>query len=140
MSLTWYNPSTWFKAGDKAADAAVDTVSDIRSAIDVLILTSEEKIQYEQKGMDQFLEFQKLNQEQSSERSKARRDIALLIVQTQALQLSIIGTAWIFNKEWADFLLKLNMALKFGVAFVAVVCFYFGYYGAQGVIDKFKKK
>ena len=140
MSLTWYNPMTWFKAGDKAAGAAVDTVGDIRSAIDVLILTKEEQIQYEQKGMEQFLEFQKLNQEQNSERSKARRDIALLIVQTQALQLSVIGTAWVFNKEWAEFLLKLNMALKFGVAFVAVVCFYFGYYGAQGVIDKYKKK
>ena len=138
--MTWYNPITWFKAGDKAAGAAVDTIGDIRSAIDVLILTPEEKIQYDQKGMDQFLEFQKLNQEQNSERSKARRDIALLIVQTQALQLSVIGTAWVFNKEWADFLLKLNMALKFGVAFVAVVCFYFGYYGAQGVIDKYKKK
>lgn len=138
--MTWYNPITWFKVGGKAAGAAVDTIGDIRSAIDVLVLTSEEKIQYEQKGMDQFLEFQRLNHEQNSERSKARRDIALLIVQTQALQLSVIGTAWVFNKEWADFLLKLNMTLKFGVAFVAVVCFYFGYYGAQGVIDKFKKK
>ena len=140
MSLTWYNPATWFSVGDKAAGAAVDTIGDIRSAIDVLILTEEEKIQYGQKGMDQILEFQRLNQEQNSERSKARRDIALLIVQAQALQLSVIGTAWVFNKEWADFLLKLNVALKFGVAFVAVVCFYFGYYGAQAVIDKFKKK
>ena len=140
MSLTWYNPLTWFKAGDKAADAAVDTIGDIRSAIDVLILTKEEKIQYEQKGMDQFLEFQKLNMEQNSERSKARRDIANLIVQAQALQLFVIGVAWMIDKEWAGFMLKLNMALKFGIAFFAVICFYFGYYGVQGAIDKFKKK
>ena len=137
MSL---NPLTWLSSGSKAADTVLDAVGDISSAIDVLCLTEEEKIQYRQKGMDQFLEFQKLNTEQNSERSKARRDIAKLIVQTQALQLTVIGTAWIFNKEWADFLLQLNMALKFGVAFVAVVCFYFGYYGVQGVIDKFKKK
>ena len=137
--MNW-NPLTWLNSGSKAADAVVDSVGDIRSAIDVLILTEEEKIQYGQKGMDQILEFQRLNQEQNSERSKARRDIALLIVQVQALQLSVIGTAWVFNKEWADFLLRLNMALKFGVAFVAVVCFYFGYYGVQGAIDKFKKK
>ncbi len=140
MSLTWYNPATWFKAGDKAAGAAVDTIGDIRSAIDVLILTKEEKIQYEQKGMEQFLEFQKLNQEQNSERSKARRDIALLIVQTQALQLSVIGTAWVINQEWAEFMLRLNTALRFGIAFFVVICFYFGYYGVQGVIDKYKKK
>lgn len=137
--MNW-NPLTWLSSGSKAADTVLDTVGDISSAIDVLCLTEEEKIQYRQKGMDQFLEFQKLNAEQNSERSRARRDIANLIVQTQALQLTVIGTAWVFNKEWADFLLKLNMALKFGVAFVAVVCFYFGYYGAQGVIDKFKKK
>lgn len=137
--MNW-NPMTWFSAGGKAADAAVDTIGDIRSAIDVLILTEEERIQYGQKGMDQFLEFQKLNQEQNSERSKARRDIAWLIVQAQLLQLFVIGTAWMINKEWAGFLLKLNMALKVGAAFFAVVIFYFGYYGVQGAIDKYKKK
>jgi len=140
MSLTWYNPMTWFKAGDKGIGAAVDTVADIRSAIDVLILTEEERIQYGQKGMDQFLEFQKLNMEQNSERSKARREIAFLIVKAQLLQLFVIGTAWMFNKEWAEFLLKLNTALKVGAAFFAAIVFYFGYYGVQGAIDKYKKK
>ena len=137
--MNW-NPMTWFSAGDKAAGAAVDTVGDIRSALDVLFLTEEEKLQYRQKGMDQFLEFQKLNTEQNSERSKARRDIAKLIVQAQCLQLFVIGTAWLFNKEWAEFMLRLNTALKFGIAFFAIICFYFGYYGVQGAIDKFKKK
>ena len=137
--MNW-NPMTWFSAGDKAAGAAVDTVGDIRSALDVLFLTEEEKIQYSQKGMDQFLEFQKLNTEQNSLRSKARREIALLIIQAQALQLFVIGTAWLFCKEWAEFMLKLNIALKFGAAFFAVIVFYFGYYGVQGAIDKYKKK
>ena len=137
--MNW-NPMTWFGAGDKAVGAAVDTVGDIRSALDVLFLTEEEKIQYKQKGMDQFLEFQKLNAEQNSERSKARREIALLIIQAQALQLFVIGTAWLFNKEWAEFMLKLNTALKFGTAFFAVIVFYFGYYGVQGAIEKYKKK
>ncbi len=137
--MNW-NPMTWFSAGGKAADAAVDTVGDIRSALDVLFLTEEEKLQYRQKGMDQFLEFQKLNMEQNSERSKARREIAKLIVQAQALQLFVIGTAWLFNKAWAEFMLNLNIALKFGTAFFAVIVFYFGYYGVQGAIDKFKKK
>ena len=138
--MKWYNPLTWFKAGDKAADAAVDTIGDIRSAIDVLILTEEERIQYGQKGIDQFLEFQKLNMEQNSERSKARREIAFLIVKAQLLQLFVIGTAWIINREWAEFLLKLNTALKVGAAFFAAIVFYFGYYGVQGAIDKYKKK
>lgn len=137
--MNW-NPMTWFSVGGKAADAAFDTVGDIRSAIDVLILTEEEKIQYGQKGMDQFLEFQKLNMEQNSERSKARREIAFLIVKAQLLQLFVIGTAWIINKEWAEFLLKLNTALKVGAAFFAAIVFYFGYYGVQGAIDKYKKK
>ena len=137
--MNW-NPLTWLSSGSKAADAAIDTVGDIRSAIDVLILTEEEKIQYGLKGMDQFLEFQKLNMEQSSERSKARREIAFLIVKAQLLQLFFIGTAWIINKEWAEFLLKLNTGLKVGAAFFAAIVFYFGYYGVQGAIDKYKKK
>lgn len=139
MSLS-LNPLTWFTSGDKVAGAAVDTVGDIRSALDVLILTEEEKIQYSQKGMDQFLAFQKLNAEQNSLRSKARRDIANLIVQAQALQLVFIGVAWKIDKDWAEFMLNLNTALKFGTAFCAIIIFYFGYYGVQGAIDKFKKK
>jgi hypothetical protein len=135
-----FNPFTWLSSGSKAADIALDTVGDIRSAIDVLILTEEEKIQYSQKGMDQFLEFQKLNMEQNSERSKARREIAFLIVKAQLLQLFVIGTAWIINKEWAEFMLKLNIGMKIGAAFFAAIVFYFGYYGVQGAIDKFKKK
>ncbi len=137
--MNW-NPLTWLSSGSEAADAVVDSVGDIRSAIDVLILTEEEKIQYGQKGMDQFLEFQKLNVEQSSERSKARREIAFLIVKAQLLQLFVIGTAWVIDKEWAEFLLKLNTGLKIGAAFFAAIVFYFGYYGVQGAIDKYKKK
>ena len=137
--MNW-NPLNWLNSGSRAADAAVDTVGDIRSAIDVLILTEEEKLQYSQKGMDQFLEFQKLNMEQNSERSKARREIAFLIVKAQLLQLFVIGTAWMFDKEWAEFLLKLNTALKIGAAFFAAIVFYFEYYGVQGAIDKYKKK
>ena len=137
--MNW-NPLTWLDSGSKAADAAIDSVGDIRSAIDVLILTEEERIQYGQKGMDQFLEFQKLNTEQNSERSKARREIAFLIVKAQLLQLFVIGTAWVIDKEWAEFLLKLNTGLKIGAAFFAAIVFYFGYYGVQGAIDKFKKK
>ena len=115
-------------------------MGDIRSAIDVLILTEEEKIQYGQKGMDQFLEFQKLNMEQSSERSKARREIAFLIVKAQLLQIFFIGTAGIINKDGAEFLLKLNTGLKVGAAFFAAIVFYFGYDGVQGAIDKYRKK
>jgi hypothetical protein len=137
--MNW-NPLTWLSSGSKAADTVLDAVGDISSAIDVLCLTEEEKIQYRQKGMDQFLEFQKLNTEQNSERSKARREIAFLIVKAQLLQLFVIGTAWMFDKEWAEFLLKLNTALKIGAAFFAAIVFYFGYYGVQGAIDKFKKK
>ena len=137
--MNW-NPLTWLDSGSKTADAVVDSVGDIRSAIDVLILTEEERIQYGQKGMDQFLEFQKLNVEQNSERSKARREIAFLIVKAQLLQLFVIGTAWVIDKEWAEFLLKLNTGLKIGAAFFAAIVFYFGYYGVQGAIDKFKKK
>ena len=135
-----WNPLAWFKAGDKAADTLKDTASDLRSAFDLLILTEEEKIQYTQKGAEQILDFQRLNQEQNSERSKARREIAWLIVNTQISLLFIIGLLWRIDEKWAEFWMKLNVEMKIGWAFVAIIIFYFGYYGATKIAEKIHPK
>jgi len=70
----------------KAIDKS-PTAQKVMEGIDHLKLTDEERA-------DMFMEYMKLNQDQNSERSKARRELALLWIRYQ-LSLS---TIYIFSK------------------------------------------
>lgn len=136
----WYNPLSWFVAGDKAADGALSIIDGIKNGLDVLILTPEEEIQYKQKGMELVLDHQRLNMEQNSERSKARREIAKSIIYFTLAMIIIIGSLWRLDPKWALFIKDLMVDMMGSSSFVAIIIFYFGYYGIQGAIAKAKGK
>ena len=138
--MIWYNPLTWLKAGDKAADAAVGIIDGVKSGLDMLVLTDEEKLQYKQKGMQLYLDHQKLNMEQNSERSKARREIAKAIVYFTLALIIVIGSLWKIDPGWASFIQKLMVDMMGSSSFVAIIVFYFGYYGATKIAEKVKGK
>lgn len=138
--MVWYNPATWFRMGDKAADAAVGVIDGVKSGLDMLILTDEEKIQYSKDGAKLHLEFLKLNMDQNSERSKARREIAKAVVYFQLFMSTVMGVAYWYDDKFAAFLLKINVEMKIALAFVSIIFFYFGYYGLQKVAEKVKGK
>ena len=137
--MTWYNPLSWFDTADKAADAGLSIIDGVKSGIDMLVLTPEEEIVYKQKGMELYLEHQKLNMDQNSERSKARREIAKAIVYYVLFMSTATCIIWRFDSEWATFIKDLMVEWKIGFAFVAVIVFYFGYYGAAKIAEKIKK-
>jgi hypothetical protein len=138
-NMSWLNPITWFKTSEKAADGALSIIDGVKSGLDALILTEEEKIQYGQKGFDLQLQFLKLNMDQNSLRSKARRELAKAIVYFNLFMITVIGILWKIDPLWSKFLMELMIGMKLGVAFVAIIVFYFGYYGVQGIISKAKK-
>lgn len=140
MNLALLNPLTWFSSGGKAADTAYNIIGDISSGIDVLKLTDEECIQYKQGGFKLHLKYMEQNIDQNSERSKARREIAKAIVYYYLSLFTFVGLIYRYDKGWAEFLIKMSIEMKLGVAFMAIIVFYFGYYGVQGAIEKFKKK
>jgi membrane-bound ClpP family serine protease len=138
--MAWYNPLDWFKAGNRAADTAADLIGDISSGIDLLKLTDEERIQYTQGGFKLHLKYMEQNIDQNSERSKARREIAKAIVYYYLSLLTFVALVYRFDPEWAKFILEMSVKMKLGIAFIAIIVFYFGYYGIQGAIEKVKGK
>jgi hypothetical protein len=131
---------SWFKIGKSVVANSDDVVSNIASGIDKLKLTSEERVDYVKDGAKLHLDFIKQNNDQNSERSKARREIAKAIVYYQLFMATLIGGIYKWDKEWAMFLMKLNVEMKIALAFASVIFFYFGYYGLQKIAEKVKSK
>ena len=77
---------SWFSLlgkSDKVVDTGLDLIQGAASGIDMLFFTDEEKSIASQKGYELQLEHMKLNMEQNSLRSQARRSIAKAIIYQQ---------------------------------------------------------
>lgn len=127
------------KTVEKGLDIGANIVDGIKEGLDNWNLSDEEKIQYMQGGFKLQLKFMEQNVEQNSLRSQARREIAKNIVNFQLAMIAFMALIWKYDPKWAEYLLKLNVETKLGLAFIAVIVFYFGYYGVQGMIAKAKK-
>ncbi|MCK5563704.1 MAG: hypothetical protein KAJ07_00520 [Planctomycetes bacterium] len=117
----------------KKADDS-ETVQKLLEGVDHLNFTNEEKIEY-------IIEQKKLAEAgENSIRSVTRRILAVIIIGTAFAFLWLAVIFWKFNKPFSDFLLEV---LKLDIvhrSVVAVVAFYFIYYGVGTAIDKWKGK
>lgn len=125
-----------FFTGVDVSSAATKTMGMLGNGLDMLVLTDEEKIQYNQKQADQWFDWAKQQKEENSLRSMARREIALLVCRSYVAMIWLSATCHMFDMaDKAKFLFKLaNVGL--GTAFVAVIIFYFGGYYAEKIVNK----
>ena len=63
---------------------------------------------------------------ESTERSKTRRDIAVLVIKFYLLLLFISVMVFPFNKEWSTFALSVAMIPALGGLVVSIGVFFFG--------------
>jgi hypothetical protein len=90
----------------------------IADGIDHLTLSEEERAKY-------ILDYMRLNTDQNSVRSVARRMIACLIIGLFALLMAGSAIAWPFNVEYATHLYNLATSPVMGVSVGATIAFYF---------------
>ena len=123
----------------KVVDTAMDTVSDIRSGIDKIWFTDEEKADMHLKASELILERVKLAVNESSIRSMTRRIIAVSVVLIVEF-LTVVLAAGILlglKKEKLDALWTL---IRFWSTPLAIVlAFYLGYYGLTSLAAAIKK-
>ena len=128
--MSWYNPLSW---GEKAVDNILDKdnglLTQVGSWVGGLKLTAEEVMEFNGKTVTNVQEFVKATLSESTERSKARRAIAILWIRVELgiILMSCILAPW--NMELANF--YYNMATN-GVMFsgtMAVLIFFFGSHG-----------
>jgi hypothetical protein len=134
--MGWFS---WFKKSDKVVDTALDLVEKGASGIDMLFFTDEEKSIASAKVMDQVIEFNKATADENSIRSRTRRLLACLIIGNYLLILDVaIGYVIAGKTDIAKLLFKIaNETL--GAHVLAVVIFYFGYYGVKAVVKSAKE-
>lgn len=126
----------WLTKAPKTLDKLIDGAM---SAGDKLILTEEERLDYNKEVGELAVKFVATQADANSVRSKARRVLAILLVSHELLFLDMAAVLYLWgNSKYGDLMLGLASLLATSVA--AVVIFYFGYYGVQNGIAAWKKK
>ena len=122
-----------FFTGVDTSDMASKTMGMVSNGLDMLVLTDEEKIQYNHKKADMWFKWAEQQKGENSLRSMARREIALLVSRSYILMLWLSATCYMFDMaDEGKFLFELaNTGL--GTAFVAIIVFYFGGYYAEKI-------
>lgn len=134
--MAWWN---FLTSSDKVVTTATDLAKDAASGIDMLFFTDEEKSQASAKVMESVIAMYAAEKDENSVRSKTRRILAILIFANYA---AIINASAVFycldSKEKAAALFNLaNETLADHV--LAVIIFYFGYYGISKIMGGKKK-
>ncbi len=128
--MPWYNPLTW---GDKVVDNVLDKddglLAKVGGWVGNLNLTQEEVMEFNGKTVTAVQEFVKATLSENTERSKARRSIAILWIKAE---LGVVLMACIcapFNMLLAEFYFKTaSSGVMFGGT-TAIIVFFFGSYG-----------
>mgnify|MGYP006928349347 CR=1 FL=1 len=130
---------SWFTTSEQAVDTGLDLVKKGASGIDMLFFTDEEKSIASSKIMEQVIALHAANSDQNSVRAKVRRILAVGIIGNYLILVNMTAVfGSLGKKDIAEFLFKLaNEAL--GAHVLAVVIFYFGYYGIKSIVNSVKK-
>ena len=101
---------------------SVDTIfTTVASGIDNLGLTSQEKAE----GVKDFV---KDTLSENTERSRARRAVAKLIIYNYLLVFWVAVILVFFNPDITKLIIEITGSFSMGYAFLAVIAFYFGGY------------
>jgi uncharacterized membrane protein len=124
---------TAFKTLFKGKIDIGEAFGSVSKGIDNLGLTAQEKA-------DSVKEFVKETLSESTERSKARRDIAKFFIVNYFLVFWVAVVSAFINVEITKLIIEIAAAFSLGYAFLAIIAFYFGgYYLGKYRYDKKKK-
>jgi len=128
--MAWYNPFSW---GEKAADNILDKdtglLAQVGGWIGNMKLTAEEVIKFNASCVTAVQKFVAATMSENTERSKARRMVAILWIKCELgiVLMACIAAPW--NMPLAEFYFKVaSSGVMFGGT-TAIIIFFFGSYG-----------
>lgn len=128
--MSWYNPLSW---GEKTRDDILDKdnglLAQVGNWIGNMNLTAEEVMEFNGKTVESVQAFVKSTLSENTERSKARRMIAILWIKAELgiILMACILAPW--NMELAEFYYKMATAGVMITGTTAIIIFFFGSYG-----------
>ena len=133
--MAWYSFLTsTTKTAETAAEAGKSIVDGLISGFDKMAFTDEEKADAKQKSAALILKFWEAVSKESTEQSKARRELARMTFQVFFFFLLAAAAVFKFDAELAKFLLQLAGKIMFLVSAIGVI--YFGPHQLQKIIKK----
>ena len=128
--MSWYNPFSW---GEKAQDNILDKdnglLSQVGGWIGNMDYTAEERAEANAKTVGLVVDYAKSTISENSERSKARRDIAVMWIKVQLFLILATCVMAMFDMAKAEFLFKMATAGVMLAGTSAIIVFFFGSYG-----------
>ncbi len=122
---------------------AEKTTDSIISGLDKVFYTDEERaqtltkrIELADKIANTHIELMKATASETTTRSITRRIVAVCVMALTFVCMVSICVVWLFDREWAVFMLEVTKYFQVGIAFISVIIFFFGNHILQG----FKKK
>jgi hypothetical protein len=123
----------FFKAAPKAIDNVLDKDNGLLSQFGGWVndqqLTEAERLKTNTKTVSSVQAFVVATLSESTERSKARREIAFLWIKTQLALVLLCAIAAPWNMELAEFYFKLGTSALMALGTTAIIVFFFGSHG-----------
>lgn len=113
-------------SSSNGANNVMTVAKGVGSWIDGQQLTEQEKAEFNAEMVKNFGEFMAQTVNENTERSKTRREIAILIIKAFLLWLFISGIVYPFDKSWAEYWFKLATGETMGLLVLGVGAFFFG--------------
>ncbi|MBS2100715.1 hypothetical protein [Carboxylicivirga linearis] len=110
-------------------DKVFDSVS---SGVDKLAFTQEERADFNMKISDKVSEFVGSSLSENTERSKARRTIAYIVVANFFALIWAVIILYFFNENAATFVKGMAVEWQVPTAFIMVLAFFFSAYLLRG--------
>ena len=117
---------SWLGFLKDSPQLVTDSAKDLRSGIDLLVYTDEEKAQARQKGFEIWIKQQETIANESTHRPVTRRSIA---VDTSRLFLLLVGVsalAYPISSAWCQHILDVLVGTNMVVLVGLIMTFYFG--------------
>lgn len=107
-------------------EGVVGLVKNIRGMVDDSKFTDQEKSRFNMKMADAVADFAKATMGESTERSKARRNIAEVSIYFFYFLVIALIVLWKFDSAWFDAAVELIVSFQLPFAFIAIIGFFFG--------------
>lgn len=127
--MSWFTKTLSFLAGsgDSGQNNVMKAATGIGNWIDNAKYTEQEKAIDTLKLISHFNKFMENTVNENSEKSKSRRDIAILIIRAELGFLIVAALSWPISEEYSKFLLGLaSQTSPWGLLTLGVGAFFFG--------------
>ena len=126
--MSWFSKTIGFLSGSggKGSDNVMKVATGIGNWIDNNKYTDQEKATTTLKILGHFDTFMANTVNENSEKSKTRRDVAILVIRVELGFLVASGLLFKIDPKWSEYLFKIATDSPLGLLALGVGAFFFG--------------